>query len=341
MFATRAARLLTRSRIKDALRRDLAKHGFAEVDVPALQVSPGNETHIAAFATEMLGPDGQARRMFLHTSPEFSCKKLLAAGMPRLFAFGPVFRNRERGRLHHPEFTMLEWYRAQASLDAAIADCVRLLTVAAATAGATEFRHRDTIADPFAPPELLTVSDAFRRHAALDLEPLLPGAPDARARFADAVDARGVRVSDDDTWSDLFSKLLTARVEPELGQRRATVLTHYPASEAALARLCPADPRFALRFELYCCGVELANGFAELTDAVEQRCRFGEAERERERIYGERYPLDDDFLAALEGMPDSCGVALGFDRLVMLATGADTIADVLWLPVADPEARPA
>ena len=177
--------------------------------------------------------------------------------------------------------------------------------------------------------------DAFRRHAGVDLVAMLPGAPGALERLTEATRSLGLRVAADDGWSDLFSKILSAHVEPRLGQGRATVLTRYPASEAALARLCPEDPRFAERFELYACGVELANAFAELRDAPEQRRRFEAAEAERARIYGERYPLDEDFLAALGAMPDACGIALGFDRLAMLATGAPGVADVMWAPVAE------
>ncbi len=335
IFAARAPRLAARGRIKEAVRRHLRDAGFTEVEAPALQLSPGNETHVSAFATAAHLPDGRAQRLYLHGSPEFTCKKLLAAGVERLFALGPVFRDRERGRLHHPEFTMLEWYRAGGTLEQVAADAAALLRMAAEAAGTTVLRHREAVADPFATPDVLTVVDAFRRHAGIDLDAALPDRPGGTARLAAAARGRGLRVAADDDWSDLFSKLLGAFVEPHLGLGRATVLTRYPASEAALARLCPDDPRFALRFELYCCGVELANAFAELTDPVEQRRRFGHAEAERRRIYGDSYPLDEDFLAALAHMPESCGIALGFDRLVMLATGADAITDVLWAPVAE------
>ena len=335
VFAPRLPALRARARIKAAVRAWFAAQGFDEVETPVLQVSPGNETHIAGFATTLRADDGSASTLYLHASPEFACKKLLAAGVPRLFTMAPVFRNRERGRLHHPEFTMLEWYRAGATLDDLVADCAALLRVATDAAGTVRLRHRGCDADPAHEPERLSVVEAFRRHAGIDLAAMLPDAPGASARLADACQAHGLRVATDDSWSDLFSKVLSARVEPRLGVGRATVLTRYPASEAALARLCPDDPRFAERFELYACGVELANAFAELRDAPEQRRRFEEAEAERARIYGERYPLDEDFLDALPMMPDACGIALGFDRLVMLATGAACVADVMWAPVAE------
>ena len=335
VFAPRLPALRARARIKAAVRGWFAARGFDEVETPVLQVSPGNETHIAGFATSLRADDGTASTLYLHSSPEFTCKKLLAAGVPRLFTLTPVFRDRERGRLHQPEFTMLEWYRAGAALDDLAADCVGLLRVAADTADAKTLRHRGREADPTAAPDVLGVVDAFRRHAGVDLAAMLPDAPGAFARLCDATAGCGLRVAADDTWSDLFSKILSARVEPHLGMGRATMLTRYPASEAALARLCHDDPRFAARFELYACGVELANAFAELRDAPEQRRRFEGAEAERARIYGERHPLDEDFLDALPAMPDACGIALGFDRLVMLATGADAVADVMWAPVAD------
>ena len=335
VFAPRLPALRARARIKAAVRAWFAAQGFDEVETPALQVSPGNETHIAGFATTLRADDGSASTLYLHASPEFTCKKLLAAGVPRLFTLAPVFRNRERGRLHHPEFTMLEWYRAGATLDDLVADCAALLRVATEAAGTECLRHRACDADPACEPEVVNVVEAFRRHAGIDLAAMLPDAPGAFAGLANACRALGLRVAADDGWSDLFSKILSARVEPHLGLGRATVLTRYPASEAALARLCPDDPRFAERFELYACGVELANAFAELRDAPEQRRRFEGTEAERARIYGERHPLDEDFLDALPMMPDASGIALGFDRLAMLATGAACVADVMWAPVAE------
>ncbi len=334
-FAGRLDRLRARARVKTAVRAYFADAGFTEVETPVLQTSPGNETHVGALATALTAPDGEAQPLYLNTSPEFACKKLLAAGMKRLFTLAPVFRDRERGRLHHPEFTMLEWYRADGSLDDIAADCAALLRAAAKAADTRLLRHGVAQADPFAPPEAISVVEAFRRYADIDLADMLPDAADGFERLATAVRALGLRVAVDDTWSDLFSKAMSAAVEPHLGIGRATLLTRYPASEAALARLCPDDPRFAERFELYACGVELANAFGELRDPVEQRRRFEAAEAERARIYGNRYPVDEDFLQALETMPDACGIALGFDRLVMLVTGAPHVEDVLWLPVAE------
>jgi lysyl-tRNA synthetase class 2 len=333
--------LAARTRLATLIRGHFAAEGFLEVEPAALQASPGAEAHLHAFATSMIGPDGVPRPAYLHTSPEFAMKKLLAAGERRIFALSRVFRNRERGALHAPEFTMLEWYRAEAPLEAMMADCAATLKLAAEAAGTRILRWRDREADPFAPPERLTVRDAFRLHADVDLFASLPvdgrGAPDRNVLARQAADV-GVRVGADDSWSDVFSRILSDRIEPRLGLGRPTFLTDYPVSQAALARVSAQDARVAERFELYACGVELANAFGELTDPIEQRRRFEEEMAVKRRVYGEVYPIDEDFLAALATMPAASGAALGFDRLVMLACGAERIDDVQWTPVFDPAA---
>ncbi|MGD9916047.1 MAG: EF-P lysine aminoacylase EpmA [Rhizobiaceae bacterium] len=336
VHADRRPRLMARNRMADATKAWFARNGFVEVQTTTLQVSPGNEAHLSAFATEALLPDGSRRPFYLHTSPEFACKKLLAAGEERLFSFGPVYRNRERGPLHHPEFTMVEWYRAGESYEALMQDCATFLALAAETAGVSALTFRGRHANPFAEPERLTVAEAFRRHAGIDLLATLSanGETDADALRA-GLAAAGMRHAPDDTWADLFSRVMVEKVEPALGDGRATILCEYPVSEAALARPSALEPRVAERFELYCCGVELANAFGELTDPVEQRRRFTLEMDEKERVYGERYPLDEDFLAALAIMPEASGIALGFDRLVMLATGAARIDDVIWTPLPE------
>ena len=328
--ADRRPLLLARSRIQNALRHWFADHDFTEVDPLALQTSPGNEAHLHAFATERLGPDGTAQPMFLHTSPEFAMKKLLAAGETRIHAFAHVWRNRERGPLHSPEFTMLEWYRTDTDYTRLMDDCTAFLRLACTAAGTPHLTYRNRTCDPFAEAERLSVAEAFQRHANIDL--LATIAPDGTPN-RDALAAQTPH-SPDDTWSDLLSKILVTQVEPHLGHLRPTLLDRYPAAEAALARPCPDDPRLAERFELYACGVELANGFGELTNPAEQRRRFLAEMDEKQRIYGHRYPLDEDFLTALAQMPPASGIALGFDRLVMLATGAPHIDAVLWTPIA-------
>jgi lysyl-tRNA synthetase class 2 len=336
IHADRRPYLLARGRIVTALRRRFSAQGFLEVEPSILQVSPGNETHLHAFATELTGPDGARCPLYLHTSPEFACKKLLAAGESKIFALVPVFRNRERGALHHPAFTMLEWYRAGAPYEALMEDCAELLATAARAAGSPVLRFGQRCADPLAAPDRLSVADAFARHAGIDLLATLDGGPE-RVGLAAAARASGVRVADDDTWGDIFSRILVERVEGALGNGRATVLIDYPANLAALARPRAADPRVAERFELYACGVELVNGFGELNDPGEQRRRLEAEMAEKERIYGERYPIDEDFLAALAEMPPASGAALGVDRLVMLATGATDIEQVIWTPLPRPQ----
>ena len=339
--ARRRPYLAARGRIVSALRRWFEAEGFTEVEGGALQVSPGNETHLHAFATDLVRSDGSARRLYLHTSPEFAMKKLLAAGEERIFDFARVFRNRERSALHHPEFTLLEWYRAHEGYERIMDDCAAILRRGGASrgrrdasgfAGARRIRSPSRSGSPSPRPSPATPgSISWRRFPSIRMT--------SRSPIALAKEARriGIRLADDDTWSDIFSRILSERVEPHLGIGRPLILYDYPASEAALARRKPSDPRLAERFELYVAGVELANAFGELTDPVEQRRRFEADMAEKERIYGERYPIDEDFLAALAAMPPASGCALGLDRLVMLATGAERIEDVIWTPMPEEE----
>ena len=310
------------------------EQGFAEVETGILQVSPGNETHLHAPRTELVRADGSRSTRYLRTSPEFAAKKLLAAGEAKIFEFARVFRDRERGDLHLPEFTMLEWYRANAAYDAVMADTIVVIAHAAQATGIGRFSFRGRTADPFAEPELLTVAAAFERFAGIDLLATICGRR-GRSRRACRGGRERVRVADDDTWSDIFSKVLVEHVEPNLGQGRLTVLFEYPAPEAALARTKPSDPRVAERFEVYACGVELANGFGELTDAAEQRRRFAGRWTRKQRRYGERYPLDEEFLAAV------AAYAAGKRRRARLRPAGDAgerraaeIDQVVWTPPA-------
>ncbi|MGA7073218.1 EF-P lysine aminoacylase EpmA [Bradyrhizobium sp.] len=323
--------LAARNAMTRATRAWFEEQGFTEVETAILQVSPGNETHLHAPRTELIAADGEPIVRYLRTSPEFACKKLLAAGETRIFEFARVFRDRERGCLHLPEFTMLEWYRANEAYDAVMADSVVLISHAAQATGIGQFSFRGKVADPFAEPEMLTVASAFERFAGIDLLATIDDGEGDRTKLAAAADTK-IRVAADDTWSDIFSKILVEYIEPNLGQGRLTLLYEYPLPEAALARATSSDTRVAERFEVYACGVELANGFGELTDAAEQRRRFTLAMDEKQRRYGERYPLDEDFLAAVASMPPASGVALGFDRLVMLASGATSVDQVVWTP---------
>jgi elongation factor P--(R)-beta-lysine ligase len=321
--ADRRPFLLARNKIVAAMRAWFAERDFLEVDCPALQVSPGNEAHLHAFQTTLIGNDGVGAPRYLHTSPEFSCKKLLAAGEKRIFNLGHVFRNRERTLTHSPEFTMLEWYRAEEAYRVIIEDTLALVRLAA---GKKEFEWRGRKCNPNLEAEWLSVQDAFMKYAGVDLLRTLNNS-DALAAIAP------VAFQENESWSDIFSRILVEKVEPNLGNDRMTVLYEYPSVEAALARTCAHDPRVAERFELYACGVELANGFGELTDANEQRQRFIAEMDIKENRYGERYPIDEELLSALAIMPEASGVALGLDRVIMLAAGATRIDQVQWVPV--------
>ena len=320
----RLPHLQARARLQTAMRRWFAAEGFVEVETPILQVAPGAEVHLSGFATGWRTPGGSADQVrWLHSSPEFAMKKLLAGGVPKLFQFARVFRNAEGSALHHPEFTMLEWYRAPAGYETIMADCAALLRLT----GVKELRWDGKVCDPAAEPERLTVAEAFDRHAGVDLFATIGDA-------AKLSKLSGVAMHAGDSWDDVFFRIMFDKIEHRLGVGRPTILYEYPIAMAALARAKPGDPRVAERFELYACGVELANAFGELTDPAIQRARLQADMDEKERLYGVRWPVDQDFLAALDhGLPDCAGIALGFDRLAMLASGATHIEDVLWLPV--------
>jgi len=336
-LARRKANLEIRAKALAAVRTFFATLEFVEVETPCLQISPGLEPHLKAFATGLADPFGDAdRTLYLHTSPEFAMKKLLVAGMPRIWQLARTFRNGERSPTHHPEFAMLEWYRAEPRLVRLMEDAEALVRACATAAEVTSLRHGDVVCDPFRPWQRLSVADSFEIYAGIDL---LATAPDPLAPDTSllAGEARriGISVSATDSWDDIFFKIFLDRIEPLLGLEVPTILHSYPLSMAALARPSAADPGVAERFEIYAAGLELANAFGELTDAAEQRRRFTADMDLKQSLYGERYPIDEDFLAALEaGMPESAGIALGFDRLVMLLAGAERIDDVLWAPVA-------
>ena len=314
-FARRRANLEARARVAAAVRAHFAAEGFLEVETPALQVSPGLEPHLFAFESRLRDPHGGAPlTRYLRTSPEFTLKKLLVAGLPRIFELAHSFRNSERSSTHSPEFTMLEWYRTGATYTALESDCEALLRVASEAAGSDVLRWRGAVCDPRADAERLTVADALAKHAGTSLEELRHG---GSAGF-----------------EERFFRVFLESVEPRLGLGRATLLVDWPIELAALARAKPGDSSLAERVELFVCGLELANGWSELTDPVEHRRRFEREQAEKARLYGERYPIDEDFLAALaHGLPECAGIALGFDRLVMCATGAERIDDVLFAPV--------
>ncbi len=323
-----------RVRLQRAVRDYFAGEGFDEVETPCLVPAPGMEPHIRAFEAPFVPEthEGRAATLYLHTSPEYAMKRLLAAGFERVFQLCRVFRNGEIAPHHNPEFTMLEFYRAGASYEALMVDLEELLVRGAQAVSGADHLLADGRKVPLARPfERLTVRDALLSRTGLDLR-LLDDGPKLRA----AAEARGFRFSPGARdFDDVFFQLFLNEVEPTLGTERPTFLVEYPASMASLARLKPDDPGVAERVELYAGGVELANGFSELTDAAEQRRRLAEEQELRRRLGKPVYPLDEEFLAAVGRMPPSAGVAVGLDRLLMLCLGARRIADVLLFPARE------
>lgn len=319
-FETRKPHLLSRMRAVQSIRTFFEKRGYWEVETPALQVMPCADMHIHGFRTDYFGPDLKKRRdLYLHTSPEFEMKKLLVAGAEKVYQLCKVYRNGESTKLHSPEFTMLEWYRVGVDFTDIMNETQALIQ----SLGKVNARGCD-LTKPF---ERLSVSEAFDSYAGIDLNAVLEDA----AGFAAQAKKSGVRVLESDGWDDIFHAVMADKIEPYLGKAAPVFLYDYPASMACLSKRKAQDPRYAERFELYIAGIEIANAFTELTDAAEQRKRFTEEMAAKQERYGFSYPLDEDFLAALEyGMPECAGIALGVDRLCMLLSGAETIDDVLW-----------
>lgn len=310
-----------RARLALGVRAFFDARGYIEVETPYAVRTPGEEVHLRTFRTERETPSGEREALWLHTSPEFAMKRLLAEGVGPIFQLARVWRNQEGSDHHAHEFTLLEWYRPGASMDALMDETEALLR--ATLPPSVTCRGVTVDLSHF---ERLTMADAFDRYVGADL---LATAEDAPGLASQA----GARLRNGETWEDLFFRLLLERVEPEIGRAHPTFLTHWPAAQAALARRDPRDSRVAERFELYLCGLELANAFVELTDADEQRARFEADRSRRHALYGgPDWEIDAALLAALPYMPPCAGIALGFDRLAMIAAGAEHIRDVMWLP---------
>lgn len=335
-YDRRRPNLEVRASVVAALRRDFSEQGFIEVETPALQVSPGIDRHIQPLKTTLRGAfDSPPALRFLHTSPEFAMKKLLAAGEQKIFQMCHVYRDGEDGALHHPEFTLLEWYRAGETYEALIKDIQRIVTAAARAANVRELRQGPLSSDATGPWRRMTAAEAFQNFAGINLSAAVGDELEpAPGPFITMARSAGVRCDDADRWDDVFNRVMLDRVEPALASGPPALLTEFPSPVGALARTKPDDPRVCERVEAYICGIELANGFSELSDPVEQRSRFDRDRAAYEALYGAPPPIDDDFIEALSGMPDAAGMALGIDRLVMLLTGATQIRDVLWAPVA-------
>ena len=309
-----------------ALRAFFDAHGYLEVETPQLVPTPGMEVHIDPFEARFQPQTGvgQARSLYLHTSPEYAMKRLLADGAGPLFQIARVFRNGEVSEHHNPEFTLLEFYRPNADYSAIMADLEQALSAveAAVNPGARVF-------SPL-PYERLTVRDAVLRETGIDIR-----VHSSFTSLKEAAEKAGIRVGGASSFDDVFFHIFLQKVESKLGLERPTFLTEYPASMAALAKLKDADPTVAERVELYVKGVELGNGFSELTDTAEQRRRLLDEQAQRSAQNRPAFALDEAFLAALPKMPPSAGIAVGLDRVLMLMTGQRTIADVLLFPAQD------
>jgi elongation factor P--(R)-beta-lysine ligase len=327
---------LTRGRVIRAIRAFFDTRGFEEVETPLLVASPGMEPYLEVFETRLTTARGVSHRAYLTTSPEYAMKKLLVAGLPRIYQICKSFRNGEEvSRGHNPEFTILEWYRAHADYRAIMADCEELfvaiwrsLNSAAQSTDEPALNVGGTQVTLAPPWERITVHDAFARYASVDLDAI-----DTEAAMRACLAHKGYAVGPETTWEQGYHQIFLNEIEPQLGQSRPTILYEYPASMAALARRKPADPRYAERFEVYIAGIELGNAFSELTDAGEQLARL-QAERAERTASGKTlYEIDADFIAALRvGMPPSAGIAVGVDRVVMLFAGASSIQETLWFP---------
>jgi lysyl-tRNA synthetase class 2 len=315
-LASRRRTFEARARFLHCVRQFFRRRGFLEVDAPLLVPSAGMEPHLDPF--EVTGWATGARA-FLPTSPEFYLKKLVASGVERCFCLGPAFRDEEPGRGHSPEFLMLEWYRTGSDHRGLVPDCAELLkAVSGEFLKGAVLEREGARCDLAAPPETMPLSEAFRRWVGSDWREL-----EEPAQWRELASRHGGRP---DGWetNDCFSYLMVSVVEPALkAVPRPVVLEGYPAFQAALARLDPADPRVSQRFELFVAGVELANAYTELTDAGQQRERFARFQEER-RAAGKRpHPADPEFLEAVGHLPPCAGIALGADRLLALLLGEE------------------
>lgn len=327
IFMKKIPHLQERARIFGQVRAFFNARGYLEVETPALQVAPCMEAHIQGFKTELVSADRQNKReMYLHTSPEFAMKKLLVAGLPKIYQLAKVFRNCEGSRWHSPEFAMLEWYQLGMDYKDMMNETIDLVRHILRKPVMANARA----CDPAMDWEKITVVDALQKYAGVDISANLGDLAHIRAEAARV----NVYVSPHDDWENALLKILMEKVEPNLGAPAPVIIYDYPVSMAALSRPKPEDGRFAERFEVYICGVEIANAFGELTDAKVQRERFVADVRLRKKVYGDDYPVDEEFLAALEhGLPPCSGNALGLDRLVMLAAGVEDIDLVQAVPV--------
>ena len=295
VFSNPKPLLLLRAQILHGIRTFFVTRGYLEVETPQLITAPAPETHIESISVH---------DRYLHTSPELCMKRLLASGFPKIFQIARCFRGGERGNLHLPEFSLLEWYRTGIDYRDLMEECEELFRFLAHRLDlGTRLHFRGLNIDLDTPWERVSVQTAFERFASLSLDQALK--------------------------NNHFDQIMVEEIEPHLGMKTPTFLYDYPASLAALARLKPGTPSIAERFEIYVGGVELANGFSELNDPLEQRSRFEKELKERARLGKDVTPIPERFLSALKNMPEAAGIALGLDRLVMIFGDARTIDEVV------------
>lgn len=323
---------LIRAHVIDAIREFFKNQDFLEVETPLLSASPGMEPYLEVFETSLLSAGGK-KRAFLLTSPEYAMKKLLVAGLPKIFTVCKSFRNGEgNSKKHNPEFTILEWYRAQADYNDIMRDCEELLCfISKKVLGGKSISYQGKKYDLARSWERLSVAQAFKKYCGIDADVLLD-----KNKLLAAGKKRGFSIGRAATWEQIYNQFFLNDIEPHLGIKRPTILYDYPASQAALAKRKKNDPRWAQRFEFYIGGIELGNAFTELTDAEEQRERLKGEYQERKMLGKTLYNVDEDFIAALEaGMPEAGGIAVGVDRLCALFADTADLSDIIFFPVND------
>lgn len=325
-LAKNKARLELRSRTIRLIREFFWSHDFLEMETPAILRLPGQEPYLSPMKVTIHDERGRAYDGYLHTSPEYTLKKMLGAGFEKIFSLCKVFRDHESfGGTHNPEFTMIEWYRAHENFYAIMDDVEQLFQFLIERLG----EHFRVSLVRFQEWERLHMRDAWQRYAGVNLDDYL-----AREAMFGLCQKKGFNPRPDEPYEDLFYRIFLNEIEPQLGKDHPVILHHYPAPMAALSRLSPDDPRYAERFEVYVAGLELANCFGELTDPLEQRKRLEKERADRAQAGKDVYDIDLEFIEALKTMPPSAGIALGIDRLVQLFASCQNIDDVLSLPAS-------
>lgn len=327
-----------REKVIDAIRLFFKHQDFHEVETPLLVEHPGMEPFLEPFETKLQMGDLPSKRAFLLTTPEYAMKKLLVAGLPKIFQICKCFRNGEgKSGKHNPEFTIMEWYRANSDYTEIMRDCEQMFQWILKSVALAEGEESQALSyqgktyDLSSPWERISVAEAFQKYAGIDTETLL-----SSSRLIEAGQKKGYTVTSQTNWEEIFNQIFLNEIESHLGQGQPTILYDYPVEMASLARAKTNDSRFAERFEFYINGIELGNAFSELADASEQEKRLLQEENLRAQIGKNVYTHDADFIEALRvGMPPSAGIAVGIDRIVMLFTDTPTIEETLFFPVGD------